>query len=279
MPPLSEHIVLRNRDIENIADFDVYLKHGGYEALRMAVKEKTPAEIMQIVKDSGLRGRGGAGFPTGAKWRTVADFAAAAAPATVVVNGAEGEPGTFKDRAIMRANPHAVIEGALIAALAVGAARAVVALKDSFTTERKRLERAIAEITIAGWCDEVTVTVATGPSEYLFGEETALLEVLDGRPPLPRLAPPFRHGVDDAGPHPEEPAGTTMAQPGPGGSPRRWPTTSRRSPTSRSSSPRVPTGSDGSGPRRHRAPSCAPSAGPPAGTASPRSRSAPRSPT
>jgi NADH:ubiquinone oxidoreductase subunit F (NADH-binding) len=112
-----------------------------------------------------------------------------------VVNGAEGEPGTFKDRAILRANPYAVIEGALIAAHAVTGSEVVLALKASGTVERARVEAAIAEMRDAGMPEDVEVTVATGPDEYLFGEETALLEVVDGRAPFPRIAPPYRRGV------------------------------------------------------------------------------------
>jgi NADH:ubiquinone oxidoreductase subunit F (NADH-binding) len=175
--------------------------------------------VVEELEASGLRGRGGGGFPTGTKWRTVASYASAAIPATVVVNGAEGEPGSFKDRAILRRNPYAVVEGALIAALAVGADRAVVALKATFGVERERLERAVAEVELAGWGGGVVLGVATGPSEYLFGEETGLLEVLDGRPPFPRLSQPFRHGVDEVGREPGEPGGTALARPGAGGPP------------------------------------------------------------
>jgi NADH:ubiquinone oxidoreductase subunit F (NADH-binding) len=114
---------------------------------------------------------------------------------TVVVNAAEGEPGTFKDRTIMRRNPYEVIEGALIAAFAVDAKGVVIATKAVFEIELGRLHSAIAEIIDAGWAEGIAITVVEGPSEYLFGEETGLLEVVDGRPPFPRIAPPFRRGV------------------------------------------------------------------------------------
>jgi NADH:ubiquinone oxidoreductase subunit F (NADH-binding) len=116
---------------------------------------------------------------------------------TVVVNGAEGEPGTFKDRAILRANPYQVLEGALVAAKVVGADTVVFALKATFTEELDRVRRAVDEATAAGWCDGLRVEVFEGPSEYLYGEETALLEAIAGRPPLPRIAPPYRRGVDE----------------------------------------------------------------------------------
>ncbi len=151
------------------------------------------------------------------KWRTVADFASAGEPTTVVVNGAEGEPGTFKDRTLLRRTPYAVLEGALVAALAVGADRVVVAVKESFGPERERLGAAIEEITAAGWCDDVNVGVVLGPSSYLFGEETGLLEVVAGRPPFPRIAPPFRHGTEEAGSAPDRSAGSDMAEVGPDG--------------------------------------------------------------
>ena len=149
---------------------------------------------------SGLRGRGGAGFPTGRKWQTVRDFRSPTFKATVVVNAAEGEPGTFKDRAILRANPWAIIEGALIAAGAVDADNIVIALKESFTEEVRALTAAVAEIEAAGWTEGVVIEVFEGPGEYLYGEETGLLEVIDGRHPFPRVAPPYRHGVDEVGP-------------------------------------------------------------------------------
>ena len=109
--------------------------------------------------------------------------------------GAEGEPGTFKDRSIIRANPYAVLEGALIAAKAMDSKSIVVATKDAFTNEVMRLKSALAEITEAGWVGDVDVRILEGPSEYLYGEETALLEVIDDRPPFPRIAPPFRRGI------------------------------------------------------------------------------------
>jgi NADH:ubiquinone oxidoreductase subunit F (NADH-binding) len=194
-----------------------YLASGGGKGLDVG-RKLGGAAVLDEVEAAGLRGRGGAGFPTAAKWRTVAEFASASLPATVVVNGAEGEPGTFKDRMLLRTNPYAVIEGALIAALAAGADRVVIAVKASFARERERLETAIGELADTDWTDDAVVSVAVGPGEYLFGEETALLEVLDGRPPFPRIAPPFRHGVDEIGSRPDEPGGTQFAQPGPQGS-------------------------------------------------------------
>jgi NADH:ubiquinone oxidoreductase subunit F (NADH-binding) len=153
--------------------------------------------VIDLIDASGLRGRGGAGFPVGRKWRTVVANRTATIPSTVVVNAAEGEPGSFKDRAILRADPYRVLEGALIAAHAVGADSVIIATKASFTTEVERLRAAIAELDAAGWTHPVPITLVTGPDEYLFGEETALLEVIDGRPPFPRIAPPYREGVDE----------------------------------------------------------------------------------
>jgi NADH:ubiquinone oxidoreductase subunit F (NADH-binding) len=192
------------------ATFDSYRAAGGGEAIDAAGRVE-PEALIQIVADAGLRGRGGAGFPTGRKWAAVADFASPTMPSTVVVNAAEGEPGSFKDRAILRANPYRVLEGALVAAVAVGADRVIVALKATFTTELAIVQRAIGEITAAGWADGIELTVGRGPSEYLFGEETALLEVLDGRAPFPRVAPPFRHGVDEIGDGVESAAGLELA--------------------------------------------------------------------
>lgn len=155
----------------------------------------TPDEVIAMVEASGLRGRGGAGFPTGRKWRTVRENSSATYPSTVVVNAAEGEPGTFKDRTILRANPYHVLEGALIAAHAVGASRVIVALKRSFSIDIARVQSAVQELQEARWTDPVELVIFEGPDEYLFGEETALLETLDGRLPFPRIAPPYRRGV------------------------------------------------------------------------------------
>ena len=170
-----------------------------------------PIGIIDHVEASGLRGRGGAGFSTGRKWRTVAENLSATAPPTVVVNAAEGEPGTFKDRAILRRNPYKVLEGALVAATAIGADRVILALKASFTTEVARVRSAIAEVRASDWAGGLELVIVEGPSHYLYGEETALLEVVAGRAPFPRIAPPFRHGVDEVGADTVSAAQVTMA--------------------------------------------------------------------
>src|SRR5690606_12649206 len=179
-----------------VADLDAYRAAGGGRAVE-AARHVDAATVIDEVAASGLRGRGGAGFPTGTKWRTVLANRAPDLPTTVVVNAAEGEPGTYKDRAILRADPYSVLEGALVAALAVGASDVVVALKDREPAERARVERAVAEMRAAGLAGDIAISVATGPAEYLFGEETALLEVVAGRAPLPRIAPPYRRGVTE----------------------------------------------------------------------------------
>ena len=170
-----------------------YIESGGGKGLTAAgaVDAET---IIEELAASGLRGRGGAGFPTGEKWRTIKSFASPLLRTSVVVNAAEGEPGTFKDRSIIRANPYAVLEGALIAARAMEAKSIVIATKAAFVDEVVRLRAAIAEIVEAGWVGDVEIQIVEGPSEYLYGEETALLEVIDDRPPFPRIAPPFRRG-------------------------------------------------------------------------------------
>ncbi len=185
------HRVLHPKPITSLDDYVVRRGGRGWEA----AQTMTPDAIIAEVSASGLRGRGGAGFPTGVKWRTVADNHSAYEASSVVVNGAEGEPGTFKDRTIVRNNPYQVIEGALIAARAVGADQVIFGMKASFATEVTHLRAAIAEVEAAGWSDGVELVVFEGPDEYLYGEETALLETIAGRHPFPRIAPPFRRGV------------------------------------------------------------------------------------
>ena len=180
-----------------VADLQEYVQSGGGRALDMAHR-MVGDRLIDIVDESGLRARGGAGIPCGPKWRTVRAYGtgAAAAP-TTVVNAAEGEPGSFKDRAILGRNPYLVLEGALIAAEAVGARDVIFALKARYVDLAHRMREAIEEARAAGWLGEVTVEVFEGPDEYLYGEETAMLEAIDGRPPFPRIAPPYRRGVHE----------------------------------------------------------------------------------
>jgi NADH-quinone oxidoreductase subunit F len=210
--------VLPRRPLDSLRS---YVDAGGGQGLA-AARTIDPDTVTAEIETSGLRGRGGAGFPTGTKWRTVAANLSPDLPTAVVVNAAEGEPGTFKDRALLRANPYAVVEGALIAAHAIGASEIVVALKASFTSERSRIEAAIAEMGEAGLLSDVKASVITGPDEYLFGEETGLLEVIAGRAPLPRIAPPYRRGVVEVVEHDDDvdsasglAAHVEMAGPGP----------------------------------------------------------------
>ncbi len=190
-PARLVHRVLSPKPITSL---DMYLKARGGAGLEIA-RLVEPEALVDELEAAGLRGRGGAGFPTHIKWRTVAENASELEGTTVVVNGAEGEPGTYKDRTILLNNPYQVIEGALIAAIAVGADQIIFGLKSSFTQQLARLRAAIAEVETAGWTRGVELSVFEGPNEYLYGEETALLETIDGRYPFPRLAPPFRRGV------------------------------------------------------------------------------------
>ncbi|HVE46223.1 MAG TPA: NADH-ubiquinone oxidoreductase-F iron-sulfur binding region domain-containing protein [Acidimicrobiales bacterium] len=199
-------------DAAAVTTLDAYIAPGGGRGIE-AARRLGPAAVLDDVEASGLRGRGGAGFPTGRKWRTIVDNDTPADPPTVVVNAAEGEPGSFKDRAILRRNPYKVLEGALIAAATVGADRLVLALKASFVPELERVRAAVAEVGAAGWAEGIDIVVVEGPSAYLYGEETALLEVVDGRQPFPRIAPPFRHGVEEVGADTASAAGTVMATP------------------------------------------------------------------
>jgi len=176
-----------------ITSIDEYLatENGGAGVARAV--EIGPAATMETVTRAGLRGRGGGGFPTGRKWSGVAGQDAARR--YLVVNGAEGEPGTFKDRALMRTNPYQLIEGVIIAAFAIGAQEAFIGIKSQFTAEIDAVTRAVQEMQQAGICHDCTVNIVAGPDEYLFGEEKALLEVVEGGDPLPRLLPPHEHGL------------------------------------------------------------------------------------
>lgn len=180
---------------EPLTSLDAYLatETGGLGLAR--AQEIGPEATIAEVAASGLRGRGGGGFPTGRKWRSVASAAAEGGNRYVVCNAAEGEPGTFKDRALIRANPYQLVEGVVAAAFAVGARAAFIALKARFAPEAERLTDAVAEMQAAGICQDCAVNVVSGPDEYLFGEEKALLEVIEGKPPLPRLFPPYEHGL------------------------------------------------------------------------------------
>lgn len=182
-----------------VRSLDEHRAAGGVRALDDA-RAVEPEAITSTVTDSGLRGRGGAGFPTGTKWATVATNAASSdlAP-TVVVNAAEGEPGTFGDRTLIRNNPYLVLEGALIAAHAIGARAIAVVGKERFRDELELLETAANDLASSEVAGDVEIEVVGGPSHYLLGEETGLLEAAAGRPPFPRVAPPYRRGTVEMG--------------------------------------------------------------------------------
>ncbi len=174
--------------------FGEYEAAGGGRGLQTALAA-WPVAVIQEVARSGLRGRGGAGFPTGEKWRAVR--AVGAGSRFAVCNAAEGEPATFKDRLLLRTNPYQVLEGLAIAAYAVGAERAYVGVKEVFTQEIQALRRALGEMREADALGGIAVEIVLGPDLYLFGEETGLEEVIEGRPPppLPRVARPFIQGL------------------------------------------------------------------------------------
>lgn len=170
---------------------------GGLRGLEAAL-EMPPEGVIGIVAESGLRGRGGGGFPTGDKWRAIREIGTG--DRYVVCNAAEGEPATFKDRYLLRTNAYQVLEGILIAAYAIGARRAFIGVKEAFAPESDAIVRAAQEMHDVGVVDPVPVELVSGPDLYLFGEETGLLEVVEGRPPLPRSARPYMEGLFAAPP-------------------------------------------------------------------------------
>jgi NADH-quinone oxidoreductase subunit F len=177
---------------EPVVSVDDWRARGGGEGLARARTQGARQTIKELSL-SRLRGRGGGGFGTGRKWAGV--LAQQGTHRYVVANGAEGEPATFKDRALLRANPYQLVEGLAIAALTIGAREAYVGVKARFTAEVERLTRAVEEMSDAGLAGEVPITIVEGPDEYLFGEEKALLEVIEGHAPMPRVLPPFEHGL------------------------------------------------------------------------------------
>jgi NADH-quinone oxidoreductase subunit F len=173
-----------------------YRDRGGYQGLETALTKMTPDEVIEEVKAAGLRGRGGAGFPTGAKWSFVPRDPG---PKYLAVNADESEPGTFKDREIMETEPHMLLEGIAICCYAIGANTAFIYIRGEYVVAADRLDAAISEAREAGLLGEnmlgtqtsLTVHVFRGAGAYICGEETALLESLEGRRPMPRSRPPF----------------------------------------------------------------------------------------
>ena len=172
---------------------EAYRRHGGYRALTKAL-DMAPDDVIALVKESGLRGRGGAGFPTGQKWSFIPQGTegAGAKPHYLVINADESEPGTCKDIPLMMASPHTLVEGAIIAAYAIRARYAFIYLRGEVVPVLRRLQAAVAEAYDAGYLgDGVDLVVHAGAGAYICGEETALLDSLEGRRGQPRLRPPF----------------------------------------------------------------------------------------
>ncbi|MGO9371428.1 MAG: NADH-quinone oxidoreductase subunit NuoF [Syntrophobacteraceae bacterium] len=193
--PLTKNI----RPGEGPPDIEAYEKGGGYGALRKAVQNKAPGDVIQAVLDSHLRGRGGAGFPTGRKWTFVPQGEQAIHPTYLVINADEMEPGTFKDRVLLEGNPHQLIEGIIIGAYAIQADIAYIFLRQEYTTAAQRCSQAIAEAyarrylgrNILGTSFSLELYLHTSAGRYICGEETAMLNALEGRRATPRAKPPF----------------------------------------------------------------------------------------
>jgi len=194
---MGRKLLLDKAHIENIRLYDVYRREGGYRSVEKALKTMTPDAVTDEVKKSGLRGRGGAGFPTGMKWSFLAK--PEGVPRYLVVNADESEPGTFKDRYLMEFIPHLLIEGMITSSYALGSSRSYIYIRGEYAWIVDILEQAIAEAKQNGWLGKnilgsgfnCEIYVQRGAGAYICGEETALLESLEGQRGHPRIEPPF----------------------------------------------------------------------------------------
>ena len=197
---MEEKVLTQHFGLENFYNIDVYLKKGGYQAVRKALIDMNPEKILEEVKAANLRGRGGAGFPAGVKWGFVPEVDK---PKYLCVNADEGEPGTFKDRYIMSHNPHMLLEGIIITSFCVGIHTAFIYIRGEYEAIAVRLEQAISEAYKNGFLGknilekgfDLDVFVHRGAGAYICGEETGLLESLEGKRGHPRLKPPFPASV------------------------------------------------------------------------------------
>jgi len=194
---MADHILLRHRDIPDLDQLEVYLEHGGFEALKQVVTGMTSQEVIDVVKASGLRGRGGAGFPTGLKW----SFAAGNQGEVkyVVCNADEGDPGAFMDRSVLEGDPHSVLEGMIICARAIGASSGYIYCRAEYPLAIRRLTVALdaarrkgylgADILGSGFGFDITIKQGAGA--FVCGEETALIRSVEGYTGEPRQRPPY----------------------------------------------------------------------------------------
>ena len=194
---MGQKLLIDKVHIEGYHTYEVYRKNGGYTATEKAFKTMSPQDVMEEVKKSGLRGRGGAGFPTGMKWSFIAK--PEGVPRYLLCNADESEPGTFKDRFLMEKNPHLLIEGMILSSYALGCNTAYIYIRGEFMWILRILEKAIAEAYSNGWLGkniggsgfDLNLYVSPGAGAYICGEETALIESLEGERGNPRIKPPF----------------------------------------------------------------------------------------
>ena len=194
---MAVKLLLEKAHVQGIRDYEVYRREGGYRAAEKALKEMTTDAIVEELKKSGLRGRGGAGFPTGMKWSFIAK--PEGVPRHLVCNADESEPGTFKDRYLMEFIPHILIEGLLISSFALGSNATYIYIRGEYAWITDILENAIAEAKANGWLGknilgtgfDCEIYVQRGAGAYICGEETALIESLEGKRGNPRIKPPF----------------------------------------------------------------------------------------
>lgn len=194
---MFEKVLTGHINIPESQQLAYYEKTGGYRAWQKVLKEMTPDQVIEVIKQSNLRGRGGAGFPTGMKWSFVPKTTER--PHYLLNNADESEPGTFKDRLIINGNPHSTIEGSLIASYAIRANTAYIYIRGEFVKEAKVLERAIGEAYNKGYLGKnilgsgfnLDMYVHRGAGAYICGEETGLIESLEGKRGWPRIKPPF----------------------------------------------------------------------------------------
>ncbi|MDP4218230.1 MAG: NADH-quinone oxidoreductase subunit F, partial [Bacteroidota bacterium] len=194
---MGRQLLLEKIKVEGIRGYETYRREGGYRSVEKALKTMTPDQVTDEVKKSGLRGRGGAGFPTGMKWSFLAK--PEGVPRYLVCNADESEPGTFKDRYLMEFLPHLLIEGLIVSSYALGCKRTYIYIRGEYAWIPEILETAIAEAKAAGWLGqnilgtgfELEIYVQVGAGAYICGEETALLESLEGKRGNPRIKPPF----------------------------------------------------------------------------------------